>query len=337
MSGLLLGVDGGNTKTVALVARADGSIVGAGRGGCADIYGAPSFDAAIAEIMRAVDAALPEGAGRADVERAVFSLAGADWQEDKDELRGVLGDLLAAAEVEVVNDAIGALRAGTPDGIGVAVVLGTGGCLGAGGRDGTRWHSSWWGLNLGAWWIGTEALHAVYDAELGIREPTALTEAVLALWGDASVEEVLHAFHRRGGRHAWQAARLAPDVLRLAAGGDGAAREIVVGHGVKLGDLAAVAARRVGLTPPFPIALLGGVFRGAGSDLIVAEIARRAPGAEIVRATREPVAGALLLALDGAGVPYDVARVEETLPGGDLFHTHPGSAHDADGSLVAEP
>src|SRR5205807_10529707 len=36
----VLAVDGGNTKTIALVAALDGTILGAGRGGCADIYNA---------------------------------------------------------------------------------------------------------------------------------------------------------------------------------------------------------------------------------------------------------------------------------------------------------
>jgi N-acetylglucosamine kinase-like BadF-type ATPase len=43
----LLGVDGGNTKTIALVARSDGAIVGAGRAGCSDVYGAASEEAAL--------------------------------------------------------------------------------------------------------------------------------------------------------------------------------------------------------------------------------------------------------------------------------------------------
>ena len=90
MSGLVLGVDGGNTKTVALVARTDGTVVGAGRGGCSDIYGAPSFEAAITEIDTAVQAALPEGSSVEDVTSAVFSLAGADWDEDKADLEGAL-------------------------------------------------------------------------------------------------------------------------------------------------------------------------------------------------------------------------------------------------------
>ena len=37
---LVLGVDAGNSKTVALVAGPDGEVLGAGRGGPGDIYGA---------------------------------------------------------------------------------------------------------------------------------------------------------------------------------------------------------------------------------------------------------------------------------------------------------
>ena len=53
----VLGVDGGNTKTIALVASLNGAILGAGRGGCGDIYNAPtstewqdSASAAIANV-----------------------------------------------------------------------------------------------------------------------------------------------------------------------------------------------------------------------------------------------------------------------------------------------
>ena len=57
---LVLGIDGGNTKTVALVAHGDGTVVGAGRAGCADIYGADSPEAAIDAIVAAAQGALAE-------------------------------------------------------------------------------------------------------------------------------------------------------------------------------------------------------------------------------------------------------------------------------------
>jgi hypothetical protein len=81
----------------------------------------------------------------------------------------------------------------------------------------------------------------------------------------------------------------------------------------------------VGLEPPFPLVLLGGVLRGVGAELIVDEIVNRLPEATPVRPSREPAVGALLAALDRAGRDYDASVVDATLPGADLFGTHPGA------------
>jgi len=66
---LLLGVDGGNTKTIAVVARRDGTAAGVGKSGLSDIHGAPTPSDGVAEIVRAVEAALA-GAGPGPVVRA---------------------------------------------------------------------------------------------------------------------------------------------------------------------------------------------------------------------------------------------------------------------------
>ena len=89
---LLLGVDGGNTKTVAIVATGDGTIVGAGRAGRSDIYNTPDEEAALDEICHAVIQALSEASATAtDLAAGVFSMAGADWPEDVDFLtRGLI-------------------------------------------------------------------------------------------------------------------------------------------------------------------------------------------------------------------------------------------------------
>ena len=83
LSTLLLGVDGGNTKTVAFVAADDGIVLGSGSGGCGDIHGVGGPEPALAEIVRAATAALDAaGATAAGLAAAAFSLAGADWPED---------------------------------------------------------------------------------------------------------------------------------------------------------------------------------------------------------------------------------------------------------------
>lgn len=133
----MLRVDGGNIKTLALVARGDGVILGTGRAGCSDIYGATSPAAAIVEIERAVNAALTEARILpSELSAGAFSLAGADWPEDFRLLEDALRARGYGRRIRVVNDAIGALRADSPDGAGVVVSCGTGAAIGARGTDG---------------------------------------------------------------------------------------------------------------------------------------------------------------------------------------------------------
>src|SRR5439155_18751077 len=113
--------------------------------------------------------------------------------------------------------------------------------------EGLFWHSSWWALHTGGWAIGTAALDAVYRAELGIGSKTSLTAAALEVFDASTVEQILHSFTRRGGRRPFDAAFLAPAVLREAAAGDAVARRIVVEQGRLLGDVASAGARIVGL------------------------------------------------------------------------------------------
>ena len=323
---LLLGVDGGNTKSIALAATADGSIVGAGRsGGSADVY-AVAIDEAIGRLETAADEALSAaGAGPGDVARAAFSLAGADWPEDAEEL----GSRLSARwpEPVVVNDAIGALRATIPDGPGVVVVLGTGAATAARGPSGATWHSSFWQEADGAHELGVRGMQAVLRAELGIDGPTALRQALLDATGEADLESLLHRWTGRGTRDAFQPRRLAGVVLDTAELGDEAALAIVGQQGVVTGRLAVAAARRVGIPGPFPLALAGGVVRHGGRALratLLEAVQERAPGSWLLPPAFEPAVGALLLAFDAANVAVtaDVdGRLRATLPPAALWDT----------------
>src|SRR5262249_27242365 len=79
----LLAVDGGNTTTTAIVADASGSIAGAARGACSDIYATATPGEALAELVATVRAALvAAGLTDRDLLGAAYSLAGADWPED---------------------------------------------------------------------------------------------------------------------------------------------------------------------------------------------------------------------------------------------------------------
>ncbi|HWQ15434.1 MAG TPA: BadF/BadG/BcrA/BcrD ATPase family protein [Roseiflexaceae bacterium] len=325
----LLGLDAGNTKTIALVARADGTVLGAGRAGCGDIYGAGSPGAALAEVERAVAQALDAASLRpSDLAAGAFSMAGADWPEDFALLEGALRARGLGRTVAVYNDAIGALRAGSPDGTGVVVACGTGAAIGARSADGRIWHTSFWQEPQAAGELAARALRAVYRAELGIDPPTALTGRVLQYFGLTTVEAVLHAMTARGRARPPGVHGLARVLLDTAEEGDPTARRIVLAHGTALGDYALVAARKVGLAgQDFTLVLAGGIFRHPAPVLreaLVARVREGAPGARPVSARLEPAAGALLLALEQAGTTVGealLARLEATLPPPAFFAT----------------
>lgn len=325
----VLGVDGGNTKTIALLARLDGRIAGAGRGGCGDIYGGVSAGLALDSIEEAVIGALRQAGARAEaIAAAVFSLAGADWPEDFDFIRSEMRQRGFGDKVVVINDAVGALRAGSPDGTGVVVVCGTGAAIGARSASRAVWHTSFWQEPQGSRQLGDKTLRAVYRAELGIDPPTALTGRVLQFFGQPSVEDVLHLFTARLGKRPSNVGGLARVVMDEAERGDATARKIVQEHGTALGDYALAAARRVGIEgTPFILVLVGGVLRHPAPLLAAALVARvrtTSPEARVVNSRFEPAVGALFLALEAAGVAVDdqlIARMIPTLPPPSLFET----------------
>ncbi|HJR78775.1 MAG TPA: BadF/BadG/BcrA/BcrD ATPase family protein [Anaerolineales bacterium] len=313
---LVLGVDGGNTKTLALVARSDGGIIGTGRAGCGDIYGATSPDAAIAEIEHAVEAALTEaGVQSSELSAGAFSLAGADWPEDFRLLEDSMRARGYGQNILIVNDAMGALRAGSPDGTGVVVACGTGAAIGARHPDGRVWHSSFWQEPQGAGELSRRTLRAVYRAELGIDPPTILTERILETFGARSVEEVLHWLTARDIPRPENWHQLVRPLFDAANAGDAAAGQIVISHGKALGDYAIAAARQVGLLKaPFTLVLTGGVLRHPSPllrDALVARVREAASGARAIQSRFEPAVGAVLLALELAHITTDTALLEQ--------------------------
>jgi len=323
----ILGVDGGNTKTIALVAQLDGRIIGAGRSGCSDLYGATSVEEAIAALEQAVQSALREaGLQSKSLTSAAFSLAGADWPEDFDLLQKAVEQKGFGRTRLVVNDALGALRAGSPDGLGVSVACGTGAAVGARAPDGRFWHSSFWQFHHGSGHLGHKTLEAICRAELGIDPPTKLTAHALEILGQPNVEAVLHSIMARKAQTS--AKKLTRVLLDEAGHGDLTAKRIVQEHGAALGDYALAAARQVGLEgAPFTLVLAGGVLCHPSqflADCLIERVRTKSPEVRTIYSRFEPVVGALFLALEAAGQVIDEAllsRLVPTLPPMSLFET----------------
>lgn len=289
----------------------------------------PGALAAIDEIEQAVELVLEEAGIPAPLLSAgVFSLAGADWPKDFQLLGEAMRSRGYGQNIQIVNDAIGALRAGSPDGIGVAVACGTGAAIGARGSNGKMWHSSFWQQTQGAEELSLKALRAVYRAELGIDPPTILTRRVLTAFAASSVEEVLHLLTMRDRPRLETRRQLVHPMFDAADAGDAAARQIVVSQGEALGDYVIVAARKVGLLEtPFTLVLTGGVLRHPSPLLrkaLVGRVQEVCPSVRAIQSRFEPAAGAVFLALDLGCIETGASLMERlaaTLPGASFFAT----------------
>jgi N-acetylglucosamine kinase-like BadF-type ATPase len=322
---LLLGVDGGATKTVAIVADASGRVLGAGRSGSSDIHAAIHPEDAVDRVADAARQALDAaGITGGDLAQGAFGLCGADWPEDallyRDGLTARLG--LRRAPI-VVNDAIGALRVGTPDGIGVSLVIGTGGAIGARGPTGETWFS---GMRLeasGAVELGRVAYARLIRGAYGGGPVPDFQASALETHGVGTVEELVKAITARDtGTGDQGIARLAPVLLEAGHAGDPMARAAIDEHATMLAGYVRAAAQRVGFRDPGDVTLVvtGGVLRHRCSDLVTG-IVSRAGGQHLVRPDAEPVYGVVLLAADETSARPDVARLRETGPTEAFFRT----------------
>ena len=334
----VLAVDGGNTKTIAIVAALDGTILGTGRAGGSDIYNAStrgaSFldttEAAIANIEYAVVTALQAAQVKAsDLISAVFNMAGADWPEDFALLETAMRSRGYGRSLKIQNDAMGVLHAGVADNIGVSVICGTGAATGARGPDGRIWHSSMWQNQAqGGHQMSHKAFYAVIRSELGIDSPTTLKQYFLDYYGLDSVEELLHLLTGRLQRPTKRMDGLARILLDEADSGDRAAHQVVQEQGRALGNFAVVAARHVGLEgTPFTLVLAGGVLRHPSTllaDTIIERVKLFSPEIRPIRSRFEPIIGVLFSALENANVNIDdqlLERLVLTLPSFELYAT----------------
>jgi N-acetylglucosamine kinase-like BadF-type ATPase len=313
----LLGVDGGNTKTIAVIARPDGTIVGSGRAGCSDIYGAPSDEDALGQIASAVhEAAVEAGIETDAVDWGGFSLAGADWPEDYVFLEGELLRRGLSRRTAIVNDALGPLWAAGTAATGVSVVCGTGLAIGARNARGALWHGSFWLESIGAGTLGSRALRAAMRDDLGIGPQTELRVRIPAAMGATSIEDALHRATARGRESEFPRGHLAPVLLDAAEAGDAVAREIVAEAGRSIAEFALVAACTVGLTGSYDIVLSGGVFRHTSRLLphaIVETVQATHPAAHPLFPPFEPAVGALIMAFEHAGITADDAVVDRLI------------------------
>lgn len=269
---LFLGVDGGGSKTLAVIVDAEGAEHGRGLAGGSN-YHAVGLDAALAAIRRAVAAAREAERRRSPLVAAWIGLAGVDRAEDASLLAPHLHALAGA--LRLTNDAELALS-GLPFGVGVALIAGTGAI--ALGRDaaGRTERTSGWGHLLGdegsGYDMGLRALRAAARAADGRGQSTSLLDRILGSWGLRTPEDLFTSVY--GDPDKARFARLANLVIACARDGDEVAGVIVQRATDELALAIRTVAARLTLRPPVDLALGGGLLthEAAFRELVLARV-----------------------------------------------------------------
>jgi N-acetylglucosamine kinase-like BadF-type ATPase len=321
--GTVLAIDGGNSKTDAILVDDHGRVIAAGRGGgfTPQITGVPAAleaaSAAVEQIrtqlvakgqLAAVDGASGGGGGMLARHLSAY-VAGADLEIEERILAEAFRARGWTDTLEIGNDTFALLRAGAGGPWGVAVVCGDGiNCAGI-GPDGSRARFPSLGSVTGDWGggshLGMKALGKAVRGEDGRGPQTQLSAAVAAHFGLPTAEQVAIAIHL-DEIDSERIRELSPVLMEVAGQGDRVAEELVSRMAEEIVTMAWIALTRLGLEHSEAEVILGGGVLRAEPPALMRRIrplaAERFPSARLVIVREAPVHGAALLGLDTLGL-----------------------------------
>ncbi len=320
MSQLVLGIDGGGTKTLAAICNSSGQVLGVGRGGASNIDDV-GLETASQNIQRAVAGAWQ----RANLEPRAFDaaflgLAGIVSARDRALVRGLATklELTAPERLGVDHDCKIALAGGLSGRAGIVLIAGTGSsCYGV-NAAGDSWRAGGWGSLISdegsAYFLGRESLIASVRALDGRGPDTKLAAVMLERLGVQHPDDLLHRIYVTGLSRL-EIASLAPFVLEVANGGDAVALSILECGCVLLAECVKAVAKNLQLErQSCEVVAVGGLYNASEwlQQKLRQQILGFLPGAQITQPELSPVLGACLLSLEmlSASTPATLANLK---------------------------
>jgi N-acetylglucosamine kinase-like BadF-type ATPase len=269
----VVGVDGGGTKTEAVILDSQNQVLGQGIAGPSNPLRIGIANAAAA-VREAIDKACAAGhVRREDIVAAQVGLAGARRLELSMRMREALSNL-GIADIQVCGDADIALYGATANGgPGVVVIAGTGSvCCGVNARGRRVWAGGWGpiaGDEGGGAWIARRAIRAVAHASDGRGPKTSLMSAACNYFHVTTPDDLSTAIYAPTITNE-RLAGFGKHVVDAAKAKDAVAREILNEGARELGLMIAAVIRNLKLEDErFQVGYVGGVFNSAG-ELILA-------------------------------------------------------------------
>src|SRR6202034_151670 len=260
---LVLGIDGGGTRTRASIVRVEaggGQVLAHGENGSIKRLrvGEEAAEANLRELLKDVYAQ----AGVSSVRAGSCGVASCSLPGTVEWITAVLKDF-NVERIDVVGDEVIALDAAFQGGPGILQIAGTGSNTIGRAPDGSRECAGGYSSRLGdegsGYWIGINsvrrALHA-YDRE----EPTQILEKVGEIWGTPSLEDLVSLGDSTPGP---DFAALAPAINELAEAGDPVALAVLQQAAADLVEFVLLVRSKLrskhGIAGEVPVAWTGGV------------------------------------------------------------------------------
>ena len=260
---LVVGVDGGGSRTRVVLADANGTVLARTEGAASALK--PDHESDAADIIRALISDVMAIAERADTRPSVcvVGVAGAGRERSAQALWAALASRRVADDVSVVPDATIAMDDAFGDSSGILLIGGTGSVAFARAPNGNMERCGGWGPFVGdegsAAWLGARALSVISAAQDGREPETALTGAILTALELESLDDLIP-WAAAASRTALAA--LAPVVAKTASAGDLRANALVSLCVEELVIHVRTLARRsfVDERAAIPVALAGGLL-----------------------------------------------------------------------------
>jgi N-acetylglucosamine kinase-like BadF-type ATPase len=284
----VIGVDGGGSKTAAVVLDAAGQVHGRATTGSVNHHNV-GLEQAEANLVQVMELALADaGLNPADLAAAAWALAGVDRPSERQLFEALANRLWPAIPIRVENDALAALVAGVGLTPGVTLIAGTGMIAYGRAADGRRARAGGWGylFDVGSgYYLVRSALRRLSQAfDQGNMPPSPLLPALLGATKTAAVPELLAWMYGRA-RPIADIAALAPLVLNAAEQTDLLALATVNEGAGALARAVRDVAQQLGFHEPFPLVYSGGLLMRSA---YYRGLPRLAPG----RCCRRPAAAA---------------------------------------------
>jgi glucosamine kinase len=262
---VVLGIDGGGTRTRASIVQIEENVAGervlshAESGSIKRLrVGAETAEANLRELLTAVYSQ----AGVTSVTAASCGVASCSLPGTVEWITAVLEEF-GAKRCEVVGDEVIALDAAFKGGPGILQIAGTGSNTIGRAPDGSRECAGGYSSRLGdegsGYWIGLHAVRMALNA-FDREEPTRILEEVGEIWGTSSLEDLVSLGDGSPGP---DFAALAPAINELAEAGDAVALGVLQQAAADLVDFVLLVRGKLrkhhGIAGEIPVAWTGGV------------------------------------------------------------------------------